>query len=1009
MITRLLRFPAMAVFSMLFAATAQGTVTFIEFEDDISFAQASASVPGSQCLNTSPAFGPNELSVGDSQGCTAGAAPVTARASGTFSGDFTGAVDDVDSITVSASGESEGSAPGFSSRSGIGSGAVTATFSVTGQVEFHLSLQIAAADTAFRFGVSTRASASGPANFIETSAPGGQPSQTLEIDGVLQPGTYSISAGASADSSADFVQDIASASASATISFQPVRGGCCIDGSCSLQTLEDCGQQGGSFLGANEPCAPCPQPEGEGEEECDIAWSNGDGGEWIDADNWEGGNVPADDGEGCNNAVLGLDGLYTVDFAGLPQTANSLLIRNGALTLTGGLLTLSGRTSPGSQVNPQPALGVGRGGIGKLSGGTILATRATIGDLAGTETDSIFTLQDGSALTIAGALDVGRAEGATLNVFGGVLTSGSGNIGAGQGIGLSTVNVSNGAQWLSGALNIAEKSNGRLEIDEGGVVISAASKVGNAPSRVGEANIDGADSRWTVNGALTIGSLGAGNVNLSNGAALSATDAIVDDIGGEGAALRVTGEAGATPSRATFSGSLNAGLASEQTAIIELRKGGQLKVGGDATLGHSEETTLTIAENGSGERRALLEVAGKLTIGQEAAGKATLNNGSKVTAEELVVGDNASFSGLTAIAADDDPSALRPVIDIAGEASIGVRDDAFVDLFDGAEFSVGRLTLGVEATGVGELLLLGSDADDFPTALTSDGPVTIGDLGHGELTVEQGASVTAFDQVNVGTFTGAGTSRGDLTIRTTSTSLSSRLSADGEIRIGGDAAFVKVLGESTLRTKQILRIGTNANLSMTQDATVTATLIDNAGIMQLVTGSGNKQAGEPVRIEGNYTQQAGGKLVVLVEDAGAPALVITGNATLAGILEVRFADGVALSAGQQLTLLDVGGTTTGAFASTTFPTRNAEFQGSFSTDNGNLVLTVVNPGGPAGGNEGEDEGDGEGDGGPASGGCNCGGGDKGLSVTDYFGNWLLALFSAAVLLGAGFRKQAAAY
>jgi hypothetical protein len=98
-------------------------------------------------------------------------------------------------------------------------------------------------------------------------------------------------------------------------------------------------------------------------------------------------------------------------------------------------------------------------------------------------------------------------------------------------------------------------------------------------------------------------------------------------------------------------------------------------------------------------------------------------------------------------------------------------------------------------------------------------------------------------------------------------------------------------------------------------------------------------------IEGDYEQGAGGTLVIEVaspEEGQFDVLRVTGNAILAGTLEVRFLDGFLPKTGNTLEVVRAEGTLTGQFATVNFPDLAAGFAADLEFgDDGQLRLTAL--------------------------------------------------------------------
>ncbi|HWM26722.1 MAG TPA: autotransporter-associated beta strand repeat-containing protein [Chthoniobacterales bacterium] len=116
--------------------------------------------------------------------------------------------------------------------------------------------------------------------------------------------------------------------------------------------------------------------------------------------------------------------------------------------------------------------------------------------------------------------------------------------------------------------------------------------------------------------------------------------------------------------------------------------------------------------------------------------------------------------------------------------------------------------------------------------------------------------------------------------------------------------------------------------------------VNNGGIVVL-------GASQTLHVNGNYAQNAGGVLKIEVAGADPNAsgrLDITGSATVAGTLEVRFVNGLLPAGGQVIRVLDMDGAFTGSFAQIIFPDLRAGFQFQPEFVNGSYQITALNDG-----------------------------------------------------------------
>ncbi|WP_176438963.1 autotransporter-associated beta strand repeat-containing protein, partial [Achromobacter denitrificans] len=107
-----------------------------------------------------------------------------------------------------------------------------------------------------------------------------------------------------------------------------------------------------------------------------------------------------------------------------------------------------------------------------------------------------------------------------------VVTNGLGYVGYDTtGIGVATVSGA-GSQWNSSAeLSVGTMGKGQLIISNGGAVSSTLGTIGSTASATGSVTVDGTGSSWTNSSTLTVGHGGSGALTISNNAVVTAASA----------------------------------------------------------------------------------------------------------------------------------------------------------------------------------------------------------------------------------------------------------------------------------------------------------------------------------------------------------------------------------------------------------------------------------------------------------------------------------------------------
>jgi hypothetical protein len=323
--------------------------------------------------------------------------------------------------------------------------------------------------------------------------------------------------------------------------------------------------------------------------------------------------------------------------------------------------------------------------------------------------------------------------------------------------------------------------SGSLEIDPGGLYTTNALIIGDGTAGVGTVTINGAlefdvaSSNGIGDGAVTIGNLGTGSLDLTG-----------------------------TPN--VFTQSVTLGV--NQGAVGVMSLDSSMWGGGNTTLGAAGVGRMTIgagasvalyslvlgsAPTGSGD----LTVTGAnsfgvdfLTVGQAGTGTATFGAGSTGTFAAVIVGD-----------------------------SVGAIADMTLD---GATWNTGSLVIGFFGTGqamagAGEVVTvnnaeLGDSADSsgdltIDAASLNGGTVSVGLDGTGVLAIESG-STGSVAAVVVGADTG---SSGTLTIDSSDWSV-------GSLTVGQSGTGVATVQTGATATVGDVFIGPNGNLAVTETA-----------------------------------------------------------------------------------------------------------------------------------------------------------------------------------------------
>jgi fibronectin-binding autotransporter adhesin len=527
-------------------------------------------------------------------------------------------------------------------------------------------------------------------------------------------------------------------------------------------------------------------------------------------------------------------------------------------------------------------------GASKLSGSLAAAQSLSIESTCGEHA----TATAEASFTNAGSITLTNSEGcgnnATLTLTSGTLTN-TGKIATEVGVGGArtlqgnltntgtlTINANtayNGAKALlsnEGAINVAEGKQLTVS-DEGSVVNGAGGKVSA-----------------TAGGDLFMGS----GTSFSQGAGTTAggQPVIVDD-----ATLDYTGT-GASLIALRGTSTLSGNLAAEQSLTLQSTCGEHATITAGASFTNAGTITLTNTE-GCGNNETLTVSSGTLTntgkiITEPGVGGARTLAGNLTNKGTITIKANTTYNGAGAKLINEGP------INIASGVLLTVTGSPTVTNAAGGV---------IGASGSGAYFQTGGTFNEGLGATTGLEPVVLDDLTLNE--TEHGSGPIALRGTS--TLTGDVRSGQELTLESTCGEHAT-ITAAGSFFSFGTIEFTNAEG-----------CGNNVTLNLkggtfTNGATLS---IDNphGGVRQIEGNVINNSvvslaAGETLKVTGNYTQGAAGRLkTFLASSSSFGALSVSGTATLAGDLVVRQTPPFKGSLGESFPILS-GATVTGTFA-----------------------------------------------------------------------------------------------
>jgi len=255
--------------------------------------------------------------------------------------------------------------------------------------------------------------------------------------------------------------------------------------------------------------------------------------------------------DNATQLVVGLIGSGTLEITNGGAVSN-FVGRVGSTTVGNGFVTVDGLGSTWTNGDQLTIGGFGTGTLTITNGGTVSNAFGAVGQgFEGRDfpaTGLVIVDGAGSTWTNRTGVNIGGSGTGTLKITNaGAVSSPVGTIAGGTGsTGIVTVDGA-GSSWRnSGDLRVGRQGTGTLEITDGGSVLSKSGLIGgtflglNAHAS-GLVMVDGTGSSWINSGQLVVGNGGAGTLKITNGGAVSDTDAYVGFFGRAVGAITVDG------------------------------------------------------------------------------------------------------------------------------------------------------------------------------------------------------------------------------------------------------------------------------------------------------------------------------------------------------------------------------------------------------------------------------------------------------------------------------------
>lgn len=658
-------------------------------------------------------------------------------------------------------------------------------------------------------------------------------------------------------------------------------GACTAGGVCNQKTQVGCSMIGGIFDGVGSVC-----PLGG----ATIRWDNPDGGDYAISTNWDPAQVPIHNGLRSDAAVFDLATGATIAITGSSATAGRWEILNS-------FISFSGNATLSSTASLPPSLALGFGGELTYASGFLTTQHAIVGsgdprarvviganaswfnlgslNVGGTLGPGLVELAENSHLSVGGGAAFGNGGEGELRVRAGALAQFQSSllIGSVSG-GEARVSVSGSSATRQSRLQatgftiigtltsspipamVIAENGGELSFGGGLNINDSTAEDGTAV-----VTIDGLDSQAFITGSLTIGDLSPGNLLIKNGGTVTCDQLFLGtQVAGSQGQLRLEG----LGSGIIVNQNVGIGGSGGHGAIV-LTEGTYLDVMDSLRVGDMAGGSLSTAtgvhvtvgnglfvggaSGGPGSfivagHNAELTVTGITEVGSESPG----------TQAHFTVRDQAVATMHDDLFIDHEDTAVNAaavfvfsggVLNVDGDIAIGVSKPADM-IVSGAAVECDRLTVGSDTAGSSGFVILG------PNGLMYVADAQIGGSGgYGIMLVDAGSTLSVFGNVFVG-----GAQGGLVTVNGV---------------ISGEGMVAAIAGGIINGTGRI-----------------TAAKIESGGTIAPGLSPGT------LTIDGEFEQMQGGRLELEyggLTEGEFDRLVVTGEATLGGRLEIQFVNG----------------------------------------------------------------------------------------------------------------------
>ncbi|MEM7541638.1 MAG: hypothetical protein AAF384_08630 [Pseudomonadota bacterium] len=580
------------------------------------------------------------------------------------------------------------------------------------------------------------------------------------------------------------------------------------------------------------------------------------------SDLYIGGNIVNPAGIGTVNVQNG----GTLNVQGLLELWNT-----GTLNITGGSNVTAGSAdlSNGGTFNLDQ-------GFFTVQGGTLTTDSSGLSVDGG---DAVLTL-DNAAYSTGGSIQIGASDTGTFNILNGAtVNSATGSIGgSGGGIPVGVVTIDGtGSRWDADSLIVGSQADGTVNVTDGGVLdLTSLAIIGNASGSVGQVSVDGAGSLFQASGFsgnIRIGSSGVGTLDVTNGAAVVATQDVSLGLFGTGNGTATIDGAGSS-------------LTVEDDLIVGDSGDGVLNVQNGATTVVQLGDLIVNDSGGGAASSGMLNVQGGASVdvqtGDAIIGSSVSDDGfvnvdgagSTLTINDQLIVDGDSLVSITnggsvnADSATVDGTMSNPTITVNGAGStlaitngftLGSADIGNLNVQNGGSAASGMTTLGSDAGATGNATVSG-----VGSSWNAGSNVDIGSDGDGVVNVLAGGQLDA-EVLNLGVNVG---STGTLLVDGTGSTVNVTAGINAELSVGGFPVGAGGSGDLTIQNSGAVNVdhfmniyGNGATTVQSGGSLTVGTLVSiESGGELIVQDSGSANVTGTLSNDGLVTVQTNGQL-----------------------------------------------------------------------------------------------------------------------------------------------------